>query len=217
MYAQARPGCPGGQPGGGGRLPAVDREYASHMDVNIWEGLALVIVLTLRLVPQGLLFIAAQCSSWVWIGRASTCRSGANPLGDSSRRLVAEGNELNCRTALLCTICSMNTAVWMIEQPVSSLFFDTRLMAATIMHLGAKRIHFWMRSFGHDSQKGTVCYGTPEWCHPNAPWLSQPASAERAGKSKPKASAKPKAKATPKMYEIKVNKMARGVSMAKHI
>ena len=79
-------------------------------------------------------------------------------------------------------------------------------MAATIMHLGAKRIHLWMRSFGHDNQKGTVCYGTPEWCHPNAPWLSQPASAERAGKSKPKASAKPKAKATPKMYEIQVNK-----------
>ena len=51
---------------------AIDRGYAAHMDLCTIEGYALALVALLRVRPGGLAFFAAQCSSWVWIGRSST-------------------------------------------------------------------------------------------------------------------------------------------------
>ena len=110
---------------------AYDRSYGPHMDMNTDEGLALALILLFRVQPGGLLFIAAQCSSWVWISRSRTGRTKENPEGDYSKPHVAEGNALNSRTALLCTIASAIGAFWVIEQPASSLFFATACMAPT--------------------------------------------------------------------------------------
>lgn len=45
-----------------------------------------------RLRHQGVLWTAPVCSSWIWISRSSTGRSSANPLGDTSRICVQQGN-----------------------------------------------------------------------------------------------------------------------------
>ena len=142
---------------------AIDREYSVHMDLNTCAGFALAVLLLLRTQPGGLLFLAAQCSSWVWVARSHTGRSKANPRGHETKPVVAEGNSLNDRAAHLCYIASMLQVVWVIEQPASSLFFDTDRMSSVIKYCGATRVHLWLYDYGHSARKGTVFVGTAAW------------------------------------------------------
>ena len=109
--------------------------------MNTEEGLALSILLLLRVQVGGLVVLGDQCSSWAWLARSSTKRAAANPSGDTSRRCVAEGNELNDRTALLCTLARLIGVCWLVEQPASSLFFATKSMATAIAATAAWRVH----------------------------------------------------------------------------
>lgn len=60
---------------------AIDVEYGQHMDINSPEGFALAVLAVLRVKPGGMVFAAAQCSSWVWISRGASKRSLDNVLG----------------------------------------------------------------------------------------------------------------------------------------
>ena len=107
--------------------------------------------------------MAAQRSSCVCVARSSSGRSKAIPRGHESKPKVAEGNSLNDRAALLCWIASMLQVAWVIEQPASSLFFDTKHMSSVITQCGAKRIHLWLYDYGHPARKATIFVGTTAW------------------------------------------------------
>lgn len=142
---------------------AIDIEYGQHMDINTDEGLALAIVCVLRVVVGGLVFLACKCSSWIWMCRASTKRSHENPQGNPKAPSVIEGNKLNLRCSLLCRLAHSCLSRWVVEQPDSSLFFDTDSMKAVRAHCQAHLVQFSMASFGHVARKGTYLLGTVDW------------------------------------------------------
>ena len=117
----------------------------------------------LRVRPGGLIFMAAQCSSWIWMSRSSSKRSPENVLGDVSRPFVQEGNALNNRCALLCLLSRQCGSHWVIEQPSSSLFFQTEDMRRVMQVTGAHLVRFNMSEFGHPTAKATLLAGTPCW------------------------------------------------------
>ncbi len=123
------------------RAIAVDREYSSAQDVNTESGFALLIVLLLRMVPGGLMFLACPCSSWVWMSRSQTKRSKVQSLGDVTNAVTAEGNAINERAAFLCFLAWKLGVTWVIEQPASSLFFATKNMASVVSQCTATRVH----------------------------------------------------------------------------
>jgi hypothetical protein len=135
------------------------------MDMTTPEGQALSLMLLLRIRRHGLCFNAAQCSSWVWIGRKQIGRSADEPLGDTTVPSVREGNTLNAHTILLARIATVISVHWVVEQPASSLFFHTPNMRDIIKTSGANRSYFKMGSFRHSMPKGTILIG-------NAPWIS---------------------------------------------
>ena len=139
---------------------AIDRAYGEHLDICTEEGFAIVILVVLRIKPNGLMLASPQCSSWIWINKHIHKRKRDNVLGDRSIPSVVDGNTLNQRVALLAGICSLNGVHWMIEQPGQTQFFQTACMTSVIEKTNAKRVWTWLRAFGHPSPKPTLLYGT---------------------------------------------------------
>ncbi|CAK0832315.1 unnamed protein product [Prorocentrum cordatum] len=176
---------------------ALDRLYGRHMDINADAGMALAILAILRVREHGLVFIAAQCSSWVWVSRSSTGRSKANVMGNAAAPSVIESNILNCRCAVLCLLCAAIGVYWVIEQPGTSLFFQTAEMQHVMLNTGARLVKFYMSSYGHPSCKDTILVGT-------APWLPQIAFGSA---SLTYSSATPKAKPRPRSQPKKADQV----------
>ena len=172
---------------------AVDSNYGDHMDICSDIGFALLVTCLLRVVVGGLMFLGPRCSSWVWMSRFVSRRSRRKPLGNKRRPFVAEGNKLNVRCGLACAIASMIQVDWVIEQPASSLFFDTPLMKGVIKFNAARKITFPLSEYGHPALKMTMLVGT-------AAWLSTFAPRKRLC---PKAKAKTKAKAKAKVSLVR--------------
>lgn len=133
------------------------------MNINSDAGFALAVLCILRLVQGGLAFFACQCSSWVWMSRASTGRSPSNPTGNEAAPSVIQGNASNNRCAILCVLCHKIGAFWAVEQPGSSLFFETDDMKMAINACSAAFTKFKMKIFGHPSDKFTLVCGTVTW------------------------------------------------------
>lgn len=191
---------------------AVDCDYGDHMDINSDIGLALLIILALRVVVGGLIFMGPQCSSWIWMCRSISKRSASDTTGDTSRQFVVDGNRLNSRCGLVCAIAHMMGVHWVIEQPGSSLFFESPPMAATIQHCAAQSVKFPMGDYGHGSRKPTILVGTVAWL----PQFAQKPKAKQKATTKPKQMDKPKAKkndkpkATPKAKSTLVTRWHQG-------
>ena len=146
-------------------VAAIDRSHAKHMNLTTVEGLGLAVVMALRVVCGGLMFLGPQCSTWVWMSRSQTKRSQSRPLGDASSACVREGNDLNAAVALVCAIAHEMGVFWVLEQPSTSLFCSTAAMSRTIATTQAARASFAMSLYGHTSRKHTLLYGTPPWLH----------------------------------------------------
>jgi len=183
----------------GGLKPiALDRKYNTNFDVNTDTGLAITIASLLRVRPGGLVFIAAQCSSWIWMSRSSTQRSSTNPYGNSTFKCVEEGNTLNCRVALLCLLAFMSGVHYVVEQPASSLFFSTREWLGMAARTTAMTRKMKMGDFGHVAAKDTILAGTAPWLttvgvevNPVGTKGAAPASCEKRNTPKAKAKGKP--------------------------
>ena len=146
------------------RAVALDREFAGHMDILTDAGWLVWLTALLRLRRGGLLWLAPQCSTWVWMNRKSSGRSAENPLGFTGRPTVDEGNLLNRRTAFLLIIAGLMGVLWVIEQPVSSVFFETvALKTSMAFSANTHRCFTWLSAFGHPMPKPTILRGTPVW------------------------------------------------------
>eukprot|EP00929_Paragymnodinium_shiwhaense_P057215 TRINITY_DN28631_c0_g1_i1.p1 TRINITY_DN28631_c0_g1~~TRINITY_DN28631_c0_g1_i1.p1 ORF type:complete len:312 (+),score=56.79 TRINITY_DN28631_c0_g1_i1:154-1089(+) len=163
---------------------ALDKKYGEHMDILTLAGYVLFIIATLRVRRGGLIFCGPQCSSWVWVGRSTTGRSKQDPMGNLSVESVVAGNTLNARLATLLLMAFSQGVTFVVEQPVSSLFFTTPVFSKLIAVTKAARVFFHMQDYGHDLQKGTVLYGTAAWLPDMAPVKTQK---KGKAKSKPRA------------------------------
>ena len=139
---------------------AFDKLYGEHMNILTPVGLALIVLLVLRIKVGGLLAAGPQCSSWVWLSRRTTKRTNKNPLGAKSNQSVFDGNETNSSMALLCYLGSLLSWDWLIEQPQRTLFFETRMMKAvkeTIANVSTCSLN--LGSFGHETQEAHRTHG----------------------------------------------------------
>jgi hypothetical protein len=144
---------------------AITKDYNENMDFTTEYGFAIVLLLLLRVKPGGLLFAGIQCSSWVWMSRATSQRTPENIWGNEATKGVRNGNILNRHMAILGKVASRIGVTWLVEQPSSSKFFSTPDMLSCMETCDAKRVHFNMSAFGHVMPKPTVLVGTASWIH----------------------------------------------------
>ena len=133
---------------------AFDKLYGEHMDILTPVGLALIVLLVLRIKVGGLLAAGPQSS------RKVTKRTKKNPYAKSNQS-VFDGNATNSLMALLCYLGYLLSWDWLIEQPQRTLFFETQMMKAvkeTIANVSTCSLN--LGSFGHETRKTTVLMGT---------------------------------------------------------
>jgi hypothetical protein len=75
----------------------------------------------MRLKIGGLLWGGVPCSSWVFLNRGTSGRSRDKPLGNDWQASVRSSNLIVTRFVLLCLLAVARGAVWLAEQPMSSL------------------------------------------------------------------------------------------------
>ena len=103
-------------------------EFAINYDINnaaitqdIMTDIGFANALAITVKTQIAKMTAPVCSTWVWLSRGETCRSGCNPLGNQSRPCVKNANAMVVRTVLLCMICVSLGVFVILEQPINSL------------------------------------------------------------------------------------------------
>jgi len=121
-----------------------------------------------RLQGHGLGWFAPVCSSWVFINRASSKRTAANPGGNLDSVHARRGNIMARRTALLCMALVAKRSLFIVEQPISSIMKSHGSMLVlqkAVSKIGqAFRIQFlWLRAYGHDIPKPTELYTNSDY------------------------------------------------------
>ena len=130
-------------------------------DINTTPGFLRALTYVTALEPQGLLWAAPPCSSWVWVGRSQTGRSKDHPLGDDTKPFVERANTQVARVVLLVlTALLMHNAMFIAEQPSSSIFEEHPRWKQLQSILGEDlhRVHMWMQPYGGSSPKATLLY-----------------------------------------------------------
>ena len=103
------------------------------------------------LLPMGVTHWGTVCSTWVWMCRATTKRSWAEPLGDTSLECVTQANIMVSRCALLFYLVEMVQGLVILEQPGSSIMFRH----PRLLNRGMCEVFTWMGAFGAPSAKPT--------------------------------------------------------------
>ena len=142
---------------------AYDIKYDAVMqDMCSPIGFLLAMVLARRVKPKaGLIWLGTVCSSWVWIAKASTARTFAQPRGDDTLLSVREGNIQAARSALIMVWCYVRSIVYVLEQPHSSVLFNHPSMSwmANKANSLDKMFHIvstYMGAFAADTPKQTI-------------------------------------------------------------
>ena len=146
---------------------AMDKSYALSHDLLTPVGLLAAIRICLAIRPQGTVWFAPPCSSWVWLTRHSSGR-GFVVEGDATLNAIVQQNAVAHRVAFLCHLLSARGCFWIIEQPQRSVLWEYPAMEALLQEhsLTGHPVHLEMGAFGGTSVKGTHLYGT-------APYLGQ--------------------------------------------
>ena len=135
----------------GKKCLAFDKDYDDEgMDLLTDMGFVTAFVWALRLQRFGLTPWGTLCSSWVWVSRSTTKRTGDNVLGDESVPCVQQGNIMVSRMCLIWHIVKMRECVYILEQPQSSLMFSHPRVHDQIRHTNT-----WMGCFGAGTAKPT--------------------------------------------------------------
>lgn len=115
------------------------------------------------------------CSSWTAVNRGTSRRSAATPLGDAAVPSVALGNLLAVRSAILIWVLEAAGAVWLVEQPLSSLLWHHPRMVGVLRGLRCFRLTICMCDYGAATLKPTLLVGNvsslgelSEWRVPSA-------------------------------------------------
>ena len=110
---------------------------------------------------KGLAHMAALCSTWVWVSRASTGRSAVKPEGFDTKA-VKEANCMIERSVLLLLLCKARGCHLILEQPASSVMEFMPCVHHLKRCVGTNWacIFAYMGMFGHDCWKPTHLYSS---------------------------------------------------------
>lgn len=76
--------------------------------------------LALRVIREGLMFIALPCNSHSFMSSSVHKRSSSLPYGDELRGLVVVGNQIAYRSTLLILVAIVRRIIWAVENPSGS-------------------------------------------------------------------------------------------------
>ena len=100
----------------------IDIIYGPQFNLATSSGLALAIIIVLRIVDKGFIMCQPQCSRFVWISRSVSQRTPANPHGDVNNPKNQEATKLNMAIAILARNAFACGVPWLTEQPRNSAF-----------------------------------------------------------------------------------------------
>ncbi|CAE7445453.1 unnamed protein product [Symbiodinium sp. CCMP2592] len=154
------------------KMPYV-RDWASMPDMVCWwtttSGHVLITAVLLLIwshsLPEkydvveyfgGLALMAALQGKY-----GATYRSFLNPMGYTGHRSVRVANLISCRTILLLLLIEAKCGIWLVEQPNSSLLFESDRFRWFVHHLDSMNMRvfkqkFYMKFFGHPNPKPTL-------------------------------------------------------------
>jgi hypothetical protein len=90
-------------------------------DITTPAGFRQALVYVLRLKPNGVIWAAPECKTWIFIGRKGTGRSFLNPRGDERKKQIRNANLIAENTICLLTLAWLQGGEVFLEQPGSSL------------------------------------------------------------------------------------------------
>ena len=80
--------------------------------------------------------------------------------------MVANGNQDMLRVVPMCVLAVLLKAYFIVEQPLSSIMAQHKLMAELLTHTGATNTTVWMGAWGGETPKPLRLWST-------APWISK--------------------------------------------
>ena len=123
------------------RIPGeTDKRGLMCENILTKEGFNNALSAVLRPQPQGLLWMAPVCSSWVWMNSSNCQRSKRNPAGNTAYGPVKDGNKMALIAAFLYALAMLIGAKPVIEQPSGSMMFRFRALADVIQEFKAKSV-----------------------------------------------------------------------------
>jgi hypothetical protein len=124
------------------RIPGVTDDAMSEKSENIisLKGFLNAVKLVLRLAPQGLLWMAPVCSSWIFLNSSNTHRRKSNVEGDVNYRPVQEGNAMATVAALLMKLAWVRDLAAVMANPQSSLIFQFPDVRDVLTQCGAATV-----------------------------------------------------------------------------
>ena len=130
-------------------------------DITEFAGALHALVLLLKIVPKGLLFMAPQCSTWGGIAFGHTKRQ-LDFFGNEDRTDVWEANLTAHILSFFVFVASLRGVFVVIEQPRSSLFFKHPALSSMMELMRPKGVILdtHLGGFGHDCDKPTKLYTT---------------------------------------------------------
>ena len=126
-----------------------------------------------RLRPNGLLFAAPVCSTWVFMSRGSTGRDLALAGHWKSSRSVMAANAMAARVAALCHFAASAGSHFVVEQPATSVMYSYKPFLALRTAWAVQQVRFCMAVYGGGSLKPSWLVGTAPWLHRLASRLGQ--------------------------------------------
>ncbi|CAK9051288.1 unnamed protein product [Durusdinium trenchii] len=139
---------------------ASDIKYTVSMDINTSGGMGACLTAILRGDASGgfVHWLGVLCSSFVTTSRGSSGRSLLNPEGLESYPSVLASNHMAARVALLCIATYAFFGTWIIEQPNSSILFQTKRMQHVCGLMQVFKSGFWMWHYKARTQKRTMLW-----------------------------------------------------------
>ena len=142
---------------------ALDFSTESEFDnINNSIGFVRALMAIMHLGADSLFWSAPPCSTWVFMNRGTSKRTKDDPLGDQSKKSVANANTQVSRVCLLCMVAILlHNCFIMAEQPASSLFeYHPRWeLLQHILGDSLQAVRMAMQPYGAESLKPTLLYG----------------------------------------------------------
>ena len=129
-------------------------------DLSQSDGFLTSLWMTMCMAIGGLCHWGTVCSSWVFMSRATSGRTGGHPwglaldYGSTSR----PGNIMVSRMILLLPLLEVRQVWWILEQPITSMMDQVDLWECLTCRL--RRIHTCMGAFGGETKKPTWLLST---------------------------------------------------------
>ena len=134
------------------------------MDLNSGAGWVTAVIFIMRLVLNGFSSWGTVCSSWIWVCLSTSKRTKENPLGDTDKAFVVNGNTMVARMSALLLLLEARGCVWLLEQPATSIMPRHPYLAWVIRNTSRIfTVTTSMGAFGAPTRKPTILRGNRWW------------------------------------------------------